>query len=163
MNIDREPSYDDMQAFTGGKFECMSDEDRRRAYDEYMEAYDKHMRLLEHRRRECSWERFCPPGYRNTIPEQLPNLAKFKQVQEWQYGATGLLLVGPTRRGKTRAAWTLIKRLYLEEGRTLEAFRPMDLKLKVANAWADAEGAEEWILRLRHTNVLFLDDLDTVK
>ncbi len=163
MNTAREPSYHDMMAFTGGKFQSMTDEARRKAYDEYMKAYDEHMRLREQRHRERSWERFCPPAYRNTVPEQLPNLVKFKQVQEWQYGATGLLLVGPTRRGKTRAAWTLIRRLYLEEGRTLKAFRPMDLKLEVANAWSDAEGAEEWIGRLRHTDVLFLDDVDTVK
>ena len=163
MNMDRDPSYHDMMAFTGGKFESMTNEARWQARDEYIKAYDEHMRLREQRYRERSWERLCPPAYRNTVPEQLPDLVKFKQVQEWQYGATGLLLVGPTRRGKTRAAWTLIKRLYLEEGRTIKTFRPMDLKLEVANALGDAEEAEEWIGGLRHTDVLFLDDLDTVK
>jgi DNA replication protein DnaC len=75
----------------------------------------------------------------------------------------GLALVGPTRRGKTRAVWTRLKRLHFEERLTIRAFRPMDLKLKVANVWRDPEEAEEWINRLRRTDLLFLDDLDTVK
>jgi DNA replication protein DnaC len=43
------------------------------------------------------------------------------------------------------------------------AFIPMDLKLAVANAWRDTETAEDWIDTLRYVDVLFLDDLDTIK
>lgn len=156
MNILREPTYQDMMAFTDGKFESMTHEQRVKAHDQYV-------CLLDRQYRERSWKFVCPPAYRNTIPEQLPNLRKFKEVQEWKYGETGLLLVGPTRRGKTRAAWMLLKRLYLEEGRSVEAFQPMDLKLKVANTWRNPEEADDWVWKIRHTDVLFLDDLDTIK
>jgi DNA replication protein DnaC len=156
MNIYSEPSYHDLMAFTDGKFESMTYEQRVKARDEYVYLSDR-------RSRERSWEFRCPPAYRNTIPEQVPNLRKFKEVQDWKYGETGLLLVGPTRRGKTRAAWMLLKRLYLEEERSFEAFQPMDLKLKVATAWCDPGEADNWVWEIRHTDVLFLDDLDTIK
>jgi DNA replication protein DnaC len=39
----------------------------------------------------------------------------------------------------------------------------MDLKLAVANAWRDTETAEDWINTVRYVDVLFLDDLDTIK
>jgi hypothetical protein len=86
MNIAREPSYDDMMAFTDGKFESMTYEQRVKAHDEYM-------RLFDRRCRERSWEFCCPPAYRNTVPEQLPNLGKFKEVQAWKYGQPRRLLV----------------------------------------------------------------------
>jgi DNA replication protein DnaC len=145
-----------MMNFTHGKFESMTYEERVKVRDEYLRVVNRHCR-------ERSWHFLCPPAYRNTVLEQLPNVGRFNEVQEWKYGSTGLLLVGPTRRGKTRAAWMLLKRLYLEEGRSIEAFRPMDLKLKVAKTWADADEADDWIWELRHTDVLFFDDLDTIK
>src|SRR5205823_14075832 len=55
------------------------------------------------------------------------------------------------------------KRLHFDERLKITAFRPMDLKLEVANAWRDPEQAKEWIEGLRRTDLLFLDDLDTVK
>ena len=39
----------------------------------------------------------------------------------------------------------------------------MDLKLGVANAWRDTETAEDFVDELRYVDVLFFDDLDTVK
>jgi DNA replication protein DnaC len=156
MNIHTEPSYEELMAFTDGKFETMTQEVQKKVYDECV-------RLLERRRLELSWKYLCPPGYRNTIPEQLPKLPKFEEVQKWKYGPTGLLLVGPTRRGKTRSVWKLLERLHFDERLRIIAFTPMDLKLKVASAWQEPAAAEDWIYDLRLVEVLFLDDLDTVK
>jgi DNA replication protein DnaC len=154
-----EPTYRDLMEFTDGKFDTMPYEMQLEAVEEYKEC--KRQRDLSARR--ASWKSLCPPEYRNTISEQLPNGPKFEEVQKWQYGPKGLLLVGPTRRGKTRSAWKLLERLHFDEHRKIVAFSPMDLKLAVANAWRDTETAEDWIDTLRDVDVLFLDDLDTIK
>jgi DNA replication protein DnaC len=39
----------------------------------------------------------------------------------------------------------------------------MDFKLAVAKAWADPDEAQNWIGRLRWVEILFFDDLDTIK
>ena len=113
MNDLTGPGYHHLMAFTEGKFEIMSQEERWKVRDEYI-------RLAQRRRVERSWEELCPPGYRNTIPEQLPKLPKFEEIQKWKYGPMGLLLVGPTRRGKTRSVWKLLERLHFE-GRNILA------------------------------------------
>jgi DNA replication protein DnaC len=154
-----EPTWYDLMRFTDGEYNTMPYEMQVKAVEEYKEC--KRQRELSERR--ASWNSLCPPGYRNTILEQLPNVPKFEEVQKWQYGPEGLLVVGPTRRGKTRSAWKLLERLHFDEHRKIMAFTPMDLKLAVANAWRDTETAEDWIDTLRYVDVLFLDDLDTIK
>ena len=157
------PDWYDVMEFTKGKWETMSLEEQ----DQVLKAYPLHVEEMRRRERERehheAWEDLCPPEYRNTSYERLPNPAKFDQVQNWQYGPVGLLLVGPTRRGKTRAAWKRLERLHFDEHRKIIAFSPMDLKLAVANAWRDSETTEDWISSLRYADVLFLDDLDTIK
>ena len=74
-----EPSYSELIKFTGGRWETMTDEERD-------EAYVACVRALDQRILESSWKRLCPPQYRNTISEQLPNVAKFEEVQKWQFG-----------------------------------------------------------------------------
>jgi DNA replication protein DnaC len=157
MNMRTQPTYSELMTFTDGKWETMATQ------EEQQQAYLECVRERERRNLEFSWKHLCPPEYRNTIFEQLPNLAKFEQAQKWRYGPMGLLLVGLTRRGKTRSAWNLLERLHFDERREILAFAPMDLKLAVAAAWQDAETAEDWIFRLRNVDVLFFDDLDTVK
>jgi DNA replication protein DnaC len=146
----------ELMRFTKGKWDTMHLDER----GETLKKYE--LKVAEAARRNA-WERLCPAEYRDTCPEQLPNIKKFLEVQNWQYGPKGLLLLGPTRRGKTRAVWTRLKQLHFEERRTIIAFSPMDLKVAVARAWRDPEEAESWIDNLRTAHVLFLDDLDTIK
>jgi DNA replication protein DnaC len=76
----------------------------------------------------------------------------------------GLLLIGPSRSGKTRAVWALLKRLHFQEERKIVALGPKDLKAAVANEWRDRDDDEpDLTSRLRHAGLLFLDDLDTIK
>jgi hypothetical protein len=168
MNTD--PDWYDMMEFTKGKWATMSHEEQDQALKSYPMYVEEMRRLKAERERleaerehRQAWQKLCPPEYRNSSRERLPNLEKFEQVQKWQYGPVGLLLVGPTRRGKTRAAWKLLERLHFDEHRNIIAFSPMDLKLAVANAWRDTETTEDWIDSLRYAGVLFLDDLDTIK
>src|SRR5262249_5860646 len=111
--------YEELMRFTNGQFENMTPEQQSRAMDEYDKA-------VERCRLQSEWKDLCPPGYRNTVPEQLPKLQKFQEVQKWQYGPMGLLVVGPTRRGKTRSVWKLLERLHFDERRSVRVFSPMD-------------------------------------
>src|SRR5262249_3555894 len=117
------PTWNELMEFTNGAWITMEDEQERA---DALEKCKLHLRETERQMRETerrrAWEQLCPPEYRNTIPERLPKPAKFEEVQKWQYGPKGLLLVGPTRRGKTRAAWNLLKRLYFDERRSIIAF-----------------------------------------
>jgi len=151
-----EPTLSELMKFTEGRWETMTNEERKTAYFECM-------RELERWGLQSSWKSLCPPGYRNTISEQLPNVAKFEEVQKWQYGPMGLLVVGPTRRGKTRSVWKLLERLHVDERRKIIAYTPMDLKLAVMSAWQDVEAAEDFLFDVHNADVLFFDDLDTVK
>jgi len=163
--------------FTNGKWTTMELKERPDAVEKcklHLQEKARQAREAEHRQ---AWKRLCPPEYCNTRSEQLPNVQKFEEVQKWQYGPKGLLLIGPTRRGKTRSAWKLLERLHFEERRKILAFTPMDLKLAVASAWRDSINVmshealsrcdemeeEEWIWQVRRIDVLFLDDLDTIK
>jgi DNA replication protein DnaC len=150
-----EPTWGDLMRFTGGKLDTMSNE-------EVSAAVKQCQKELEQRRLEIEWQYLCPPLYRDTSVERLPYKDKFNEVQNWGYGRVGLVVLGGSRRGKTRSVWKLLERLHFE-GRTIIAFTPMDLKLQVATAWQEPAAAEEWLYKLRHTDVLFFDDLDTVK
>jgi DNA replication protein DnaC len=156
-------TYEETMEFNYRKWSSMPDEERRRDVDRFIA---EQLPALEARRAQerlqLSWKQLCPPGYQDTSIERLPNASKFQDVQAWTYGSKGLILLGPTRSGKTRSAWKLLERLHYE-GKRIAAYSPMDLKLQVANAWHRVETTEEWISKLRRVELLFLDDLDTIK
>ena len=156
-------TWEELMEFTNGAWNSMEYEKRAATIEEYKLHLEEKRRQMQETAHRRAWEALCPPEYRNTIYEELPNVTKFEEVQRWQYGPIGLLLVGPTRQGKTRSVWKLLERLYFNEKRKIKVFTPMDLKLEVANAWRDAETAEDFVSELRHVGVLFFDDLDTVK
>ncbi len=156
--------YHNLMAFTDGKWEKMTVEEQNTTINEFEECVAQ-KKLEMHRRDLCDrWEQLCPPIYRESDPKLLPNLSKFEEVQKWEYGPEGLILIGSSRRGKTRAAWTLLERLHFQEERKIVAFGPKDLKAAVANEWRDRDDDGPGLTaRLRRGQVLFLDDLDTIK
>src|SRR5215467_4156809 len=95
----------ELMKFTNGKWDTMDYDDR----SDTLEKYKVHVAETQRRR---AWKELCPAEYCNTCPEQLPNAEKFEQVQNWQYGPQGLVVLGPTRRGKTRSVWGLLRRLH---------------------------------------------------
>ena len=80
----RTPTWSEILSFTNYKFDDMTPEEKKKALLDCARA-------IESRALKAGWERLCPPAYRNTIPEQLPNPVKFEEVQKWTYGPTGLL------------------------------------------------------------------------
>jgi DNA replication protein DnaC len=152
----------DVRHFIGEKFDTMTVDEQNAAWKQCEKAIAQHEKELKQRALESAWKHLCPPLYRDTIVERLPYKDEFKEVQRWSYGPVGLIVLGASRRGKTRSVWKLLERLHFE-GRSIIAFTPMGLKLGVAQVWQEPETAEEWIDRLHDADVLFFDDLDTVK
>ena len=82
-----------------------------------------------------------------------------KTINDWQYGSQGLLLAGPTERGKTTLAWILLKRMF-DEGRSIAAYDSTEFSRKVAKLYADSPSqAVDWIESLIAVDILLLDDL----
>ena len=109
------------------------------------------------RKKPVSWEDICPANYRR---ENVPLSEKgIETINEWQYGPKGLLLAGPTERGKTTLAWRLLKRMF-DEGRSIAAYDSTEFSRKVAKLYADSPSqAVDWIESLIAVDVLLLDDL----
>jgi hypothetical protein len=75
---------------------------------------------------EQRWAEICPPEFRTIAEGGRTDVARltaqcphFYRIASWKYGDRGLMLRGGTGRGKTRAMWRLLRRLF-DEGRTLE-------------------------------------------
>lgn len=77
------------------------------------------------------WDRMCPALMKNSDwnhPRLAPNRAQIARVLAWQPtpGGKGLLLSGPTGRGKTRSLWALMKRLMCDEARDVGYWQAID-------------------------------------
>jgi len=102
---------------------------------------------------------FCPQIYRVTDPDQLPcGPDKLAAVLRWQYGSRGILLHGPTERGKTRAAWSLLRRLHFE-GREIVAFNAVSFSHEVGYHFGPDGNAVRWVRRIYNAAIVFLDDV----
>jgi len=114
-------------------------------------------------RRIDKFSKICPPLYQATEVGRLPQ-RQLGLAMAWQYGPRGLILLGETGVGKTRAAWMLLKRVLVED------------KKEHAFLWFDAigfghaiakhyrlEDAEDWLARVAAIPLLFFDDLGKLK
>ena len=129
---------------------CQEKRDRERQIAEAAEAERRRRQHLEER-----WQALCPPLYRETDPARLPQ-EHLAAVLAWQHGPQGLLLIGPTGAGKTRAAWLLLRRL-LEEGRRIVAFDCLAFGHEAARRFRDGTG-ETWAAGVARADVVFFDD-----
>lgn len=82
-----------------------------------------------------------------------------QKVTAWTFGSKGLLLVGPTGTGKTRCAWLLMRRLFLEEGRRVTYYDGIEWGIEVARAYGEPETTGRWLDRVCRAEILFIDDL----
>lgn len=110
---------------------------------------------------KARWNEMCPPIYRETDSVRLDQ-EKLKQVLEWKFNKNGILMLGPTRKGKTRIATLLLERLVVEERRDVIAFYGQKFAHQCARAFGEHQG-EAWSERVSKAGVVFFDDLGKEK
>jgi DNA replication protein DnaC len=71
----------------------------------------------------------CPPAARRSDwnhPRLEINREQINRVRSWQPGRRGLLITGPTGRGKSRSFWSLLHRLMVKEHKDVHVFQAHD-------------------------------------
>jgi DNA replication protein DnaC len=114
------------------------------------------------------WERLCPAVYQETnlgrLRADLVSKGYDDQwlhgVMDWQYGARGLVITGPTGVGKSRVVWRLLRRVLDEERRSALAIDTMQLRSALQSRGASPE---EYVRRLLRSEVVYWDDLGQIR
>lgn len=114
-------------------------------------------------RRTEKFTKACPPLYQSTDVGRLPQ-RQLGLALAWQYGPRGLILLGETGVGKTRVAWTLLRRVLIEDKKehTFMWFDAIAFGHKIALHYR-SEDAEAWLDRVATIPLLFFDDLGKLK
>jgi len=113
-------------------------------------------------RRKDHWHEVCPPEMREwqdgRIGGMLAHLAQAHCITD----AEGLAIIGPTRSGKTRAAYQVLRRAH-EAGMWVESMTGTAFGGYVMATFSDdgmtAATAKEALRAAKRCNVLLLDDL----
>lgn len=131
---------------------------------ECCDEYDRELKLREeaerHARNEERWCKLCPPSYRNTEPDRLPQKALVRAM-EWRWCDKGLVLHGKTGSGKTRIAYMLLRRLF-DEGRRIRVMTAAEFRRGYGNAAMEGD-SESWVAGVSRVEALLLDDLGQTK
>lgn len=115
------------------------------------------------RERERKWNEICPHDcpYAQTDISLLPCRKQTETALAWQPGRKGLVLFGPTRRGKTRTLYLLLKQHYLR-GSSVRVFGPAEW----GGCLADRQHkftAEAWCADLLRYDIVAFDDFGKQK
>lgn len=105
-----------------------------------------------------AWDAICPALFKETEISKLPCPSALEEVLRWKFGPNGLVLHGPSGKGKSRCAWIVLER----EFRAGRRFKVLDSMagLKYAAKFSDsAEQVEMWVEDLIAVDLLFMDDI----
>lgn len=114
---------------------------------------------METRRKR--WETMCPAIYLDHKQELLPAAAKkhIKQLQAWDpLQGRGLVFVGPSRSGKTRMAWRVLRKFYINKGVSFVHHDMLSFPLLAARAFAGDTSIDKAVKDLSETPILYIDD-----
>ena len=143
------------------RFDSMCDE----CAEKEQKSYEEKVQRDEQAQRLTAFASLCPPLYQDTDPSRI--YAPYVQaIETWQYGPQGLILVGPAGKGKSRAAWMLIKRLMLA-GKRCYGVTATQLAKAASEQWhsrAEERNIAEYVLKeCKSASTLLLDDLGKQK
>ena len=121
------------------------------------------------KKREQVFASVCPSLYQKTDTSKLPQ-EQLKKAMDWQYGSRGLILLGDTGKGKSRVAWSLLKRLLVEDkpmqhpkpSRDFVWFDATSFGHEIIRAYRE-ENADVWLEEVSTVPLVFFDDLGKLK
>jgi DNA replication protein DnaC len=120
---------------------------------------EKAVRGLLRADRFAGFKRVCPEEFAGRIDRaRLKNPAAFDAVAKWDGSFPGPLAHGPTGGSKTRAAWSALARMIIEDGKTLVWF-PVSRLIEKIEA---VENPDEFYRAQRRFDLLLVDDLDKI-
>lgn len=126
------------------------------------DAREKRLAEQERTERLARFRRVCPPEFMQRIDRtQLAHPEAFDAVAQWDGRFPGPLAVGNTGTAKTRAAWSALGRLNVDENRSFAWF-PVKRLITEFVRYESKDIADEFWRYYRGFNLLFVDDLDKI-
>jgi DNA replication protein DnaC len=104
----------------------------------------------------------CPIEFQEYDNQLLSNPKKFSEIANYAFSRIGLLVVGETGAGKTRAIWQLLRRIYVDEGKEFKFFTGIRFANEMQASYR-MEDRSAWVDGLMDVNVLAIDDIDKMK
>jgi len=104
------------------------------------------------------WDNNCPEIYRRNDPSRAACPVEAAKVVGWQFGGKGLLLVGPSRAGKTHSVWTLLRRIAMEK-KSIATFDGLSWFTSVSRSFSDLTQTDAFFNTVTGVDLLFLDDI----
>jgi DNA replication protein DnaC len=129
----------------------------RRVIDIEAEKRRARRHKLAHRWKEC-----CPRLYKHSDWNH-PKLARYtqqiEQVRHWKVGPRGLLITGPSGRGKTRSMWDLLRRLLCRESVDVRIWNSQDFfQTMQEQINYGRDESRSWVDAMARIPVLAIDD-----
>ena len=114
-------------------------------------------------RRDLRFKEICPALYLDTDLARLPQ-KQLAAALEWKFQPQGMLFLGETGRGKSRVAWTLLRRVLVEDMPEIKFkwFDCVGFGHEIAKHYK-SEDAETWLELMATIDLLFMDDLGKLK
>lgn len=136
-----------------GHAECIA---RRNQEGRSNAAHDRRTRLV------ARWSRACPAAFQETQFDRIPFQQKKEALDAIAEGHS-VLLIGPTRRGKTRLAWEACRPVFMS-GKQVMIYTHIGISTEIR---AQADKGPNWLStlvhRLKTCDLLFLDDFGKAK
>ncbi len=108
------------------------------------------------------WRLICPAAFLDTEIDKLPKLEGTTKALAWKYGKEGIILNGPTRRGKTRTAWLVLQQVFLS-GKSISVLDSVAGFTYAKQFSAGIEQAADWVEKHCVCGLLLLDDVFKAK
>lgn len=129
-----------------------------RCFDMALSDFHAEERRREQMARRSLWlEEVGRDAFTDTDPTKLPAPDRFRRVMAWQQGPKGLVLHGPSGRGKSRCLWALLERLFVEDAVQVRCIRVTAFARAMSDH--DRNFAEGLLRSLIRVPVLALDDV----
>lgn len=131
-------------------------------YKKYVVDDDLSVAALEScfspRGKKSEWYDLCPDEYKKPINYALTDEKAFRAVEKWSYGSNGMIINGHSGRGKTRAIWSLLRRINEIEGYSFRFFDGYDFSCASADASRNGRSID-WMRDMINCDLFVFDDL----